>query len=123
MDQVADIESAISQHAAWMTHLRKAVLGAYSGMDREDIRADNQCEFGKWLYGSHLSAEQRVSEYFQEVRRLHAEFHQLAARVLDLAASGRICEAYSLLYGEHVTMSGRLVIAMRKWQEKLKAGQ
>ncbi|SBT04073.1 conserved hypothetical protein [Candidatus Accumulibacter aalborgensis] len=123
MNDVVDIEAAIGQHAVWMTHLRNAVLGAYSGMDREYIRADNQCEFGKWLYGSHLSAEQRVSEYFQAVQRLHAEFHQLAARVLDLAASGRMVEAYSLLYGEYVTMSGRLVIAMRAWQEKLKAGQ
>ena len=110
MNDVVDIEAAIGQHAVWMTHLRNAVLGAYSGMDREYIRADNQCEFGKWLYGSHLSAEQRVSEYFQAVQRLHAEFHQLAARVLDLAASGRMVEAYSPVSYTHLDVYKRQVV-------------
>ena len=43
--------------------------------------------------------------------------------MINLAATSRMVEADSLLYGEYVTMSRRLVIAMRAWQEKLKAGQ
>jgi hypothetical protein len=78
--------------------------------------------FGRWLYGSRLSAADRMTESYQEVRRLHAEFHDLAALVVERAAAGRIVEAYALLYDEYVTMSGRLALAMRAWQQRLLKG-
>ena len=120
MDQVAEIEDALGKHALWMSELRQAVLYAPAGIDVESIRADDRCEFGRWLYGSHWSSAERASESYEEVRRVHAEFHQLAGEVVDLAASGRTLEAYGLLYGDYVTISGRLAIAMRAWQAKLR---
>lgn len=121
MDRVAEIEQAIGNHALWMSHLRQAILETPAALDVEVIRAEDQCDFGKWLYGSRLSVADRASSVYQEVERLHAEFHQVAAQVVELAASGRTCDAYGLLYGEYITMSGRLAIAMRAWQEKLRA--
>lgn len=121
MDKVAGIEQAINSHALWMSRLRQAILDAQSLIDVEAIRADDQCEFGKWLYGSRLSDGDRASRYYQEVNRLHAEFHQAAARVVELAASGKTRDAYELLYGDYITMSGRLAIAMRAWRDQLRA--
>lgn len=121
MDKVAGIEQAINSHALWMSRLRQAILDAQSLIDVEAIRADDQCEFGKWLYGSRLSDDDRASRYYQEVNRLHAEFHQTAARVVELAASGKTRDAYELLYGDYITMSGRLAIAMRAWRDQLRA--
>ena len=91
-------------------------------VDVEDIRAADRCEFGKWLYGARLSAEDRESLAYREVESLHAEFHRVAAQVVELAAAGQTVEAYGLLYGDYVTMSGRLAIALRAWKESL-AGQ
>ncbi|EXI71063.1 MAG: hypothetical protein AW07_03809 [Candidatus Accumulibacter sp. SK-11] len=105
-----------------MSELRQAVLDARSGPDVEAIRADDRCDFGQWLYGPRLSAEDRATDSYEEVRRLHAEFHQLAAEVIERAAAGEAAEAYTLLYGEYVTLSGRLALAMRAWQARLRQG-
>jgi len=119
VDKVADIEKAIGNHALWMSHLRDAIGQASPTVDVAQVRAEDQCEFGKWLYGSRLSVEDRASSVYQDVKRLHADFHRLAAQVVELAASGRPLDAYALLYGEYITMSGRLAIAMRAWQDRL----
>lgn len=116
MNSAECIEQAIAAHAQWMTRLRQAVLDAQSGLDTLEISADNQCEFGKWLHGPGLSPSDRLTEYYREVRHVHAEFHELAGRIVELAAAGRVFEAYALLYGEYITLSGRLVLAMRAWQ-------
>jgi len=120
VDKVTDIEEAIGNHARWMSLLRDAILQAPPTVDVTEVQAEDQCEFGKWLHGSRLSGEDRASAVYQEVNRLHADFHRLAAQVVELAVSGKPRDAYDLLYGEYITMSGRLAIAMRAWQDKLK---
>ena len=119
MDKVADIEQAISAHRQWMGQLRQAVFDALSGIDVQSIRSDSLCEFGKWLHGAGLSADDRLTDHYLEVCRLHAEFHELAGKIVELAATGQVAEAYTLLYGEYITLSGRLILAMRAWQSKL----
>jgi hypothetical protein len=119
MDKVADIEQAISAHRQWMAQLRQAVFDALSGIDVQSIRADNNCEFGKWLHGPSLSSDEQLTDHYLEVRQLHAEFHELAGRIVELAAAGQVAESYTLLYGEYITLSGRLILAMRAWQSKL----
>ena len=119
MDNVTDIEQAIQTHTQWMSQLRQAVLDALSGIDVQTVRADSHCEFGKWLRGPGLSANDRLTDHYLEVRRLHAEFHDLAGKIVELAAAGRVAEAYTLLYGEYITLSGRLILARRAWQASL----
>ncbi|MBL8401654.1 CZB domain-containing protein [Accumulibacter sp.] len=119
MDRVADIDKAIGAHTRWMSQLRETVLEAHPGIELETIRAADQCEFGKWLEGTSWSAEDRISDDYQEVRRLHAEFHELAAQVVELAASGKKNEAYGMFYCEYVTLSGRLALTLRTWQDRL----
>jgi len=119
VDRVADIDKAIGAHTRWMSQLMETVLEAHPGIELETIRAADQCEFGKWLEGTSWSAEDRISDDYQEVRRLHAEFHELAAQVVELAASGKKNEAYGMFYGEYVTLSGRLALTLRTWQDRL----
>ncbi|WP_300452941.1 CZB domain-containing protein [Accumulibacter sp.] len=117
MNNIADIEEAIGKHARWMSELRQAILEAQPGIDLAETLADDRCEFGQWLYGPTWSPEDLGTEHYQAVRRLHASFHALAAQIVTLAASGRVVDAYTLLYDDYLTMSGRLAIAMRAWQE------
>ena len=118
-ERVGDLEQAIAAHVHWMTLLRQAVLDAVSGINVDSIAAHNQCEFGKWLHGPGLSADDRLTDDYLEVWRVHAEFHELARRIVELAAAGQMVEANTLLYGEYITLSGKLVQAMRAWQERL----
>ncbi len=123
MDKIAQIEEALGKHALWMSKLRQAVLDAPRGIDLEAIGADDRCDFGRWLYGASWSSDERASRFYQEVRRVHADFHRVAAEVVELAVSGRTTEAFGVLYGEYVTTSGRLAIALRAWQEDLRQGR
>jgi hypothetical protein len=118
-ERVGDLEQAIAAHVHWMTLLRQAVLDAVSGINVDSIAAHNQCEFGKWLHGPGLSADDRLTDDYLEVWRVHAEFHELARRIVELAAAGQMVEANTLLYGEYITLSGKLVLAMRTWQASL----
>lgn len=119
VDRIADIERAIRAHAVWLAELRRTLADAQRVPEVAAIRADDACEFGRWLYGPQLSDGERERGAYLAVLRLHAEFHELAAHVVELGASGRRLEAYTMLYGDCVTLSGKLVIAMRAWQTDL----
>jgi hypothetical protein len=123
VNKVRDIEEAIASHAVWMSEMRQAVLDARLGsIEVEDIRAEDRCQFGRWLTGPLLTPEDRETDIYREVRRLHAEFHELAAQIVEKAARGQTVDAYALLYGEYVTMSGRLALSLRAWHERLLNG-
>jgi serine/threonine protein kinase HipA of HipAB toxin-antitoxin module len=119
VDKVKELEDALAAHVVWMSELRQAIVDAVATPDADRVRADNMCPFGKWLYGPSLSLEDRASDYYREVRQLHAGFHEVGARVLELSAQGKVFEAYRILYGEYLTMSGRLALAIRAWQKAL----
>jgi hypothetical protein len=42
-----------------------------------------------WEYGSELTTTETQSSHYRTVKRLHAQFHKEAARVVDLATSGQ----------------------------------
>jgi len=119
MAKVSDIEQAIANHAQWATHLTKAISDAYLEIPLATIGSDNQCAFGQWLYGQELSVEDKLTANYQTVKDLHAEFHQVARHVAELAESSSKYEAYTLLYGDYIAISGKLAIAMTAWKESL----
>lgn len=52
---------------------------------------------------------------------MHAEFHECAARVLELALKGNAREAQALLDGEFKERSEKVVRALNKWKGELLA--
>ena len=81
----------------------------------ENVRADDACEFGKWL--SALPLSQRLSDSFKKVRSLHTEFHGLASTVLELALSGRALSPG--VYFVRVAQAVRKVVDL--WAAQLRA--
>lgn len=83
----------------------------------ENVRADDACEFGKWL--SALPLSQRLSDSFKHVRSLHTEFHGLASTVLELALSGRAAEATAAmaLGSRFAAVSSQLTMAVLAWKD------
>jgi Chemoreceptor zinc-binding domain len=87
----------------------------------DTVRADNQCEFGKWLYGSELSAAEKQTSHYLDVKQLHTQFHQEAAKMVHLANSGEKTEAEKAINmrGNYAKSSSALTSAMIRWRDSL----
>jgi hypothetical protein len=112
-------DRAIAAHAKWKFELREAIDTGKSQWAVRDVRTDNACEFGKWLAALPLS--QRLAEHYTKVRALHAEFHTVAADVLELALTGRKEEAAAAIAFNSpiAVVSSNLTMAVVAWQNAL----
>ena len=97
----------IGAHVMWKQRLTAFLAGNSTEELKPDmIRLDDRCALGKWIYGegkpmSHLPR-------YEEVRELHAQFHQYAADVVNLHLAGNTAEAEKLLQGEYSRLSEKL---------------
>lgn len=117
-----EIKKALGAHGAWKLKLRTAISAGNSDAEPGAVACDNLCEFGKWLYGPTLDDETRAGMPYHVVRRLHAEFHTCASKVLTLALDGKTEAAMELLEGEYTQRSDKLVRALTKWRGEVMLG-
>jgi hypothetical protein len=117
-----EIDNAILSHTVWKERQRQSVESGELSFPVEVIAADNLCAFGKWLYGPSLSPEDKRSPAYAEIKRLHTEFHLMAAQVARHVESGNLSEARKLLRpGEdYEQTSTRLTSALIGWREALR---
>jgi hypothetical protein len=122
MSSVDLIQDAIAVHSFWKARLRTAVSSEKFDVAIATVKADDQCDFGKWLYGSELSAAEKETERCRTVRLLHAQFHQEAAKVVEWATSGQKSKAEEAigLCGSYSKASRLLTEAMVEWRENLR---
>ena len=111
------ITAAVNAHAAWKVRLAQAIANGSSEFAVPVVRQDNECPFGKWLYGD-IDAVSRRSEHYERVRGLHASFHVAAAGVLALAVGGKRAEAEAAMApaSEFARASTQLTLALTGWQ-------
>ena len=116
-----EIDNGLKAHGAWKDKLKAAIDTGKIEVPITVIGSDNQCAFGKWLYGPTLSPEDKSSAAYAEIRRLHAEFHKTAARLAQLATTGKKAEAQQMLdFGsEYTIISGKLSGALKRWKKLL----
>jgi methyl-accepting chemotaxis protein len=121
MADKGEIDKAIGAHGLWKSRLKQAIETGKTDSAVETIRMDNQCAFGKWLYGSGLSSTDKDSSHYKAVKDLHAQFHKTAAEVAGLAASGKKAEAERMmsLEGQFSAISSKLTAAMMDWKKTL----
>ncbi len=113
------IVKSVGAHGLWKTRLDTAIAQGVSDVSVTLVRQDNQCEFGKWLYGPELSAEAKGSPHYEQCRRLHRQFHLEAAKVLTLALANKKSEATRAMGpgSEFATCSATLTKAMLDWDK------
>lgn len=113
-----EIGKAIAAHGEWKAWLLGAIIQEKLDVPVGTIIMDNQCAFGKWLYGASISPAIRDSVSYKKVKELHAEFHKAAAHVAELAVAGKKKEAGKLMLieGEYNLVSSRLIMAMIEWK-------
>ncbi len=112
------IADAIGAHGLWKMKLRTAINTGRSDVTPMVARCDDQCGFGKWLYGPELDATTRQGLPYQVIKRLHADFHRSAGDVLSLAVKGDKTGAQTLMEGEFTERSEKLVRALNKWRRE-----
>jgi hypothetical protein len=97
----------IGAHVMWKQRLTAFLAGSSAEqLDPEAIRHDDRCALGKWIYGAGKSMSDLPR--YEEVRGLHAQFHQNAADVVTLHLAGNTSEAEKLLQGDYSRLSEKL---------------
>ncbi|PIQ14038.1 MAG: hypothetical protein CO125_01795 [Hydrogenophilales bacterium CG_4_9_14_3_um_filter_59_35] len=83
-----EIEQAIADHAAWKARFRDFINGKLE-LDAPTVGKDNHCQFGKWIEkeGERMLLPKEVHD---EIFSLHAEFHRVAATVVEKKKRGDI---------------------------------
>ena len=115
------IVHAIAAHAKWKFYLREAIETGTSEWTVDEVRVDNRCEFGMWLQA--LPPDDRKTEHWENVCRLHAQFHKEAAEVLKLALAGRREEAEAAIAqgSRFAKVSTKLTITMTAWRKAVES--
>ena len=87
-----EIEQAIADHAAWKARFRDFINGKIE-LDATTVGKENQCQFGQWIEkeGERMLLPKEVHD---EVFSLHAEFHRVAATVVEKKNKGDIKGAH-----------------------------
>jgi methyl-accepting chemotaxis protein len=117
---LAMLQTAINAHSAWRSRLKAASASGKLDVPVSTVRSDNQCPFGKWLYGSDLPPAEKQTEQYRKVKRLHAQFHEEASKVAQLATSGQQAAAEKALglSGDFTKTSSALMDALDQWGGK-----
>lgn len=115
-----EISNGIAAHGMWKSRLRMAIETGKLDVTVSTISADNQCAFGKWLYGT-TDTSAKNSAHYKQIKELHAEFHKAAGKVAQLATSGHKDEADKLMSGsgEFANISSKLTRVMMEWQKNV----
>jgi len=83
-----DMKAALDAHMAWTRRLEGKLNGEnQENLDVACVASDCECTLGKWLHGN---AKQQfgVSADYQELRRVHADFHLKAGEILNNVLNG-----------------------------------
>ncbi len=115
-----EIKNAIAAHGRWKKKLKTAIDTGKIDTGVPAIKADNQCAFGKWLHGPTITERQKQTDHYRDVRKLHAVFHEKAAKVAQLAIAGNRAAAVRMMEvnGEFSVASADLTTAMLTWLKK-----
>lgn len=104
---------AINAHVMWKQRLQRYLDGTSDeNLDPEHICQDNQCVLGKWIYGN--MDRYNGSPIFSDVHGKHAEFHEIASKIVRLINTNHKRDAEVLLRGDYSQLSHRLQALIRR---------
>jgi methyl-accepting chemotaxis protein len=118
MDIESELRRAIASHGAMKLRLRLAVDTGTSDLTVAAMCRDDRCALGRWLYA--LDATTQDTMRWRCVRAVHAEFHEHAGAVLELALAGRPREARAAMSysSAFAGTSAKLVAELMAWKSE-----
>ncbi len=107
-----DLAQAVQAHINWKLRLQNYLDGkSGEALDPMVICRDDQCELGKWIHGAGASHFHGL-EPFHQLRADHAEFHYVAANVVQKVQAQDSAAARTLLEHEYPRISHKVVFAL-----------
>lgn len=83
-----DMKGALEAHTAWTKRLEGKISGEnQESLDVAAVASDCQCQLGKWIHGTAKQQFGDSSDY-EELRRVHADFHLKAGEILNNVLNG-----------------------------------
>jgi len=118
---VEAITKYIVGHSFWKSRFQQAIESGTSEFTAEEIKKDDWCNLGKWLYEGVLE-KARADEEYSQLREVHKNFHICAGEVLEMALSGKKEEAKKRISvgGDYAMLSSDLHQLLMKWRAKYK---
>ena len=116
------LEEAILSHERLKHDVRRFVEVGENALKFRKLHVDGDCSFGKWLVKRELPLKVKSSVEYKNVRRLHSEFHRVAAQAVSLASHDKMAEALQLIGvgSKFVRTSNCLRLAMICWRDKIR---
>ena len=87
MSQINLIIKAIKNHETWLDSASYLIENRIEKISPETLRKDNVCSFSGWLR-NHISPELKNLPVYNEIVKIHSEFHIEASRTLQLSIDG-----------------------------------
>jgi hypothetical protein len=111
------LKTAVTAHSSWSSRLGTAIGTGKLDIPVATVRSDNQCQFGKWLYGVQLSNTEKQTENYRGVKQLHAQFYESASKVAQFALSGQKQAAENAINAssDYARISAALTASLNNW--------
>jgi methyl-accepting chemotaxis protein len=78
-----DFDGAIRAHSDWKMKLSGYLRHADGSLKAADIKGDNRCALGQWIYGEGMAFAK--DPLFAEMKQAHTQFHTAAAEIVHKA--------------------------------------
>jgi hypothetical protein len=82
-----DLDQALAMHTGWRSRLRAFLRGGSERLDPALVRRDDRCDLGQWLHGA--GRREADESAWQSLVAEHAQFHAVAAEIVELAVAGQ----------------------------------
>jgi len=106
------LSEAVEAHITWKVRLQSYVDGkSHENLDPAIICRDDQCRLGAWIHGPALNHFREFGP-FHQLRADHAQFHCLAADVVNHVQANNREAAEAILKGEYQQISHKVVMAL-----------
>ncbi len=99
-------------HINWKLRLQDYLDGkSAEPLDPMMICRDDQCELGRWIHGPGMAHFHGLGP-FHQLRATHAQFHHVAADVVQKVQARDRGAAQEVLEGEYPRISHKVVLAL-----------
>jgi hypothetical protein len=107
-----DLSQAVQAHINWKLRLQNYLEGkSDEKLDPMVICRDDQCELGQWIHGAGMGHFHEL-EPFHQLRADHAQFHYVAANVVQNVQANDRNAAKAIMDNEYPRISHKVVLAL-----------
>lgn len=106
---------AIKIHNAWRARLHSSLQSGGTDLDPLSVGLCDCCDFGRWLHDAAQEQRLGASAHYQEIARLHRDFHQSAAAIVRASRRHDTLTAERLLEGDFSRLSDQFKTSLMRW--------